>query len=96
MSIMEHLGVISTITLCTVTAGCRASSASFHTLLVHPREHCYLVKMQEAPSPTDRDVEPPSPAPEAAERQQQPLKGAESQEWWWVPVSSALRGKSRK
>lgn len=59
-----HLGVTSAITTCTVMAGCRANSASFHTLLVHPR----------APSP-GRDVEPPSPAPEAAERQQRTRSG---------------------
>lgn len=42
---------ISTITLCTVMAGCRAKSASVHILLVHPREHCRLVKMEGAPLP---------------------------------------------
>lgn len=79
---MEHLGGISAITICTVMAGRRANSASFYTLPVHPRQHYHSVKMEGAPSPTDRDAEPPSPAPETAERQQQPLKGAESQKQW--------------
>lgn len=56
-----HFGGISAIAICTVMAGPRTNVASFYTLLVHPREHCHSVKMEEAPSPTDRAAEPPSP-----------------------------------
>lgn len=48
MDIMEHFGGILTITICTVMAGCRANSASFYTLLVHPREHYHWTKMEGA------------------------------------------------